>query len=136
MLLVVDVELGQAGVDHRGDPVDGHAGLGDVGGHDHLALAGEVVEHPLLLLGGQAASTAAGSRQPAGGGQGFQAGHAVLDRLLAGQEDEDVAPGGRVRPSVPPVPVGGPPPLRTPCAPRSPRSCPAGLGLPIWRRSS
>ena len=65
VLVVVVVHLGQAGVDHRGDPVDGHAGLGDVGGHDHLDPAGVVVEHPLLLLGGQS-RVQRQDRQPAG----------------------------------------------------------------------
>ncbi len=83
VLVVVVVHLGQAGVDHRGDPVDGHAGFGDVGGRDHLDPAGVSVEHPFLLLGGQA-RVQRQHRQAAGARQGFQAGQAVLDAALAG----------------------------------------------------
>jgi hypothetical protein len=87
---VVVVDLGEAGVDHERHPVDGDRRLRDVGGDDHLALAGIRLENALLLL----------ARKPGVEGEDLEVGRylreqerarRVLDRLFAGEEDEDVA---------------------------------------------
>ncbi len=81
----------QPRIDHRGNAVDGDAGLGDVGGEDHLAL-GAARDGAVLLLGRQL-SVQREKDQIAVRGQLAALLLRAADLAGAGEEDEQIARG-------------------------------------------
>ena len=87
---IVGVELGPPGIDDPDDPVDGQAGLGDVGRCHDLAPPRVVVEHPLLLVAAESGEQRQRRKRPAEP-QGAQGLYALADLAFAAQEDQHVA---------------------------------------------